>query len=90
MNKNQSRFTILQEVFCEKKDRGCAATLGTDVLKPYHGWHVSIIRASASVSSPCLLDSLWFYGIVCCKYSCTFPCLIPFLTYFCKITHWFH
>ena len=33
MNKNQSRFTILQEVFCGKKDRGCAATLGIDVLK---------------------------------------------------------
>ena len=33
MNKNQSRFTILQEVFCEKKDRSCAATSGIDVLK---------------------------------------------------------
>ena len=27
-------------------------------LSAYHGSHVSIIRASASVSSPCLLDSL--------------------------------
>jgi hypothetical protein len=55
--KNNAGFA---SYFFRKKDHGCAATPCTDVLKVISRMARSIIGAFACVSSPCLLDCLWF------------------------------